>query len=154
MQCPTQAERGHFQIPCCAVPAFCLPDHNAPQGLVLEGKTDLLRHGWLEEEEVLHFNSSAVAEGGEHSPALQTGVEMVSCRYVLDELVIRWDEAPPSAVLCRSEPGAAKPAGAEDLAPEGSQMDPGEGTAGSRHGHCLHLETGVQNLLGKQIIPG
>lgn len=95
-----------------------------------------------------------MAEGGEHAPALQTGVEMVCCRYVLDELVIRWDEVPPSAVLCQSEPGAAEPAGAEELAPEGSQVEPGEGTAGSRHGRCLRLEAGVQNLLGKQIIPG
>lgn len=98
--------------------------------------------------------SSAVAEGGEQAPALHTGVETVSRRYVLDELVIRWDEAPLSTVLCRSEPGAAEPSGAEELAPEGSQMEPGEGTAGSRPGHCLHLETGVQNLLGKQIILG
>lgn len=45
-----------LHIPCCAVPAFCLPGHTAPQSLVLEGKKDLLRHGWLEEEEVLHFN--------------------------------------------------------------------------------------------------
>lgn len=33
--------------------------------------------------------------------------------------------------------------GAEEEAPEGSQMEPGTGTAVSRHGHCSCLKTGV-----------
>lgn len=45
------------------------------------------------------------------------------------------------------------PAGAEEEAPEGSQMEPGKGTAVSRHGHHTHLKMGAQTL-GKQTVLG
>lgn len=58
--------------------------------------------------------------------------------------------------LCHAEVREELPsvAGAQEWAPECSQMEPGKGTAVSRHGHCSCLENRVEASLGNQIILG
>lgn len=58
--------------------------------------------------------------------------------------------------LCHAELREELPsvAGAQEWAPECSQMEPGKGTAVSRRGRCSCLETRVEAPLGNQIILG